>query len=165
MVKNRKYNSLRKEGTNYHLLELSVNFSFICRTRSKEKIVTRRRIAESDAPKQTIDPDSNYILEERIAEEEEERRLMEENTISEEVNKEEGTDKHGEGDDEEDSDMPVPQVRIGPNGEIILDEQSLVSIFIFNVLIHFLNDSEQKLRQFLLASVSMCLYLLILCRS
>jgi hypothetical protein len=114
-------------------------------------------MAESEAPKQAIDTDSNYILEERIAEEEEERRLMEENMISEEGNKEEVNDNHGEGDDEEDSAMPVPQVRIGPNGEIVLDEQSLVSIFL-DILVHLLNDSA-TLAQAVLVSMSLHVFI------
>jgi hypothetical protein len=38
-------------------------------------------------------------------------------------------------DEEEDMAMPVPQVKVGPDGQIILDEKSLVGQF-FTVLVY-----------------------------
>ncbi len=59
----------------------------------------------------------NAILDDRLAEEEELRRI------------EENPEKQSEEEDEEEEDaMPVPQVRLGQDGEIILDEKSLVIV-------------------------------------
>lgn len=77
----------------------------------------------------------NVILDERLAEEEE-MRQNEENPQSE-INEEDKQPEESEedkqiaeveeGEEEEEEDaMPVPQVRLGPDGEIILDERSLV---------------------------------------
>ncbi|KAK4022250.1 hypothetical protein OUZ56_007729 [Daphnia magna] len=76
----------------------------------------------------------NVILDERLAEEEE-MRQNEENPQSE-INEEDKQPEESEedkqiaeveeGEEEEEDAMPVPQVRLGPDGEIILDERSLV---------------------------------------
>ena len=86
--------------------------------------------------------DCNSLLEERLAEENEENRLMEEFRRKAEGAEpsEEGKENQKHEEEEEDDDdagaMPVPQVRLGPNGEIILDEQSLVNI---TIIIHQLS--------------------------
>ena len=72
---------------------------------------------ESQADK--IESTGNTILDERLAEEEE-MRMMEENPENAKNEEDEQPEE-----DEEDA-MPVPQVRLGPDGEIILDEKSLV---------------------------------------
>lgn len=69
----------------------------------------------------------NAILDDLLAEEEE-IRLDEETP----VNKEEiQPSKVEESCEEEEEAMPVPQVRLGPDGEIILDDQSLVFLIFF----------------------------------
>lgn len=76
-------------------------------------------------PKETTD---NPILDELLAEEEEMRQIEENPDIV--INKEEKEVEVEEDEDEEDEAMPVPQVRLGPDGEIILDDQSLVIKFL-----------------------------------
>ena len=66
----------------------------------------------------------NYILDEKLAEEEEMRR-MEENPENENEGDEQPEKVEDEEDEEEDA-MPVPQVRLDANGHIILDETTLV---------------------------------------
>jgi transcription factor TFIIIB component B'' len=64
----------------------------------------------------------NANLDDRLAEEEE-MRMMEENP----ENSENEGGKQSE--EEEEATMPVPQVRLGPDGEILLDEKSLVIVY------------------------------------
>ena len=66
----------------------------------------------------------NYILDEKLAEEEEMRR-MEENPENDNEGDEQ-LEKVEDEDDEEEDAMPVPQVRLDANGFIILDETTLV---------------------------------------
>jgi hypothetical protein len=64
----------------------------------------------------------NANLDDRLAEEEE-MRMMEENPENSE-------NEGGKQSEEEVEDvMPVPQVRLGPDGEILLDEKSFVIVY------------------------------------
>ncbi len=71
-----------------------------------------------------VESTGNAILDDRLAEEEE-MRMIEENP---ENAQNEGEKQSEEEDEEEEDAMPVPQVRLGPDGEIILDEKSLVIV-------------------------------------
>ncbi|KAI9555287.1 hypothetical protein GHT06_017802 [Daphnia sinensis] len=78
----------------------------------------------------------NTILDERLAEEEEMRQIEDnpQTEINDEDKQPDETDEDKqiadvevvEEEEEEEDAMPVPQVRLGPDGEIILDERSLV---------------------------------------
>lgn len=77
-------------------------------------------IENKTAPKETT---GNSIVDELLAEEEEMRQIEENpDIIIDKKEKEVEVE-----DDEEEEAMPVPQVRLGPDGEIILDDQSLVT--------------------------------------
>jgi hypothetical protein len=64
-------------------------------------------------------------------------------SVSEEQKEEEGVDEPAAergnepsdetAADEEDMSMPVPQVKVGPDGQIILDEKSLVRFFFYYI--------------------------------
>ena len=79
---------------------------------------------EALAIQDNINPNDagNTILDELLAEEEE-MRAIEENPEGDK-NK---VEKQQEEEEDEEESMPVPQVRLGPDGEIILDDQTLVS--------------------------------------
>lgn len=72
-----------------------------------------------------IESTGNAILDERLAEEEE-MRMMEENPENAKNEGDKQPEEEENEEDEEEDAMPVPQVRLGPDGEIILDEKSLV---------------------------------------
>jgi transcription factor TFIIIB component B'' len=69
-----------------------------------------------------VESTGNAILDDKLAEEDE-MRMIEENAVKE------GEKQSEEEDAEEEDAMPVPQVRLGPDGEIILDEKSLVIVY------------------------------------
>lgn len=74
----------------------------------------------------------NPLLEEMLAEEEEIRNMEgkpdsgSDQEKGDKVVVEEKVEEEQE--EDEDEAMPVPQVRLGPDGEIVIDDQSLVSI-------------------------------------
>ena len=82
----------------------------------------------------------NPILDDLLAEEEEMRQIEEnpDSVIDKEKKEVEAED------DEQGEAMPVPQVRLGPDGEIILDDQSLV---IENFNVDVLNDQNLRTRE------------------
>lgn len=97
-----------------------------------------------------VETTGNTVLDDLLNEEEEIRRIEEnpdenpdenpekipEDTVEEhledktEKEKKEEEENDDDDDDEEEA-MPVPQVRLGPNGEIIIDDQSLVNKNLF----------------------------------
>jgi len=88
---------------------------------------------------ENIESTGNAILDERLAEEEE-MRMIEENPENAKNEGEKQSEEEEEDDDEEDA-MPVPQVRLGPDGEIILDEKSLVMVHDLVMIRIFFNRS------------------------
>ncbi|XP_056631162.1 uncharacterized protein LOC130441479 [Diorhabda sublineata] len=69
-------------------------------------------------------PDTNPMVNEDNTKENN-TEIEVDNTINEEENVDDPSNKNDTKSDEE-NEMPVPQIKIGPSGEIILDEQSLV---------------------------------------
>ena len=118
MEKNRKWNNLSRIDKFWLLL--------LSRVRSKEKLVTRRRTFESEAVSKKDREDANLLLEERLNEEEEMSKI-DEHSAEKDV-----PDSHLNNVAEEDDDacMPAPQVRLGPDGQIIIDDRSLVRPFL-----------------------------------
>lgn len=70
--------------------------------------------------------DGADIVGEQLAEEEEMRCLETGQAEEEVLNDETKNEEQEESEDSDEGAMPVPQIRIGPDGEIILDDKSLV---------------------------------------
>jgi transcription factor TFIIIB component B'' len=104
------------------------NFCFVASPNSSEKLQKRLRPFEveeiaKESQVANVESTGNAILDDKLAEEDE-MRMIEENAEKEGEKQSEEEDA-----EEEDADaMPVPQVRLGPDGEIILDEKSLVIV-------------------------------------
>jgi hypothetical protein len=64
-------------------------------------------------------------IEERLAEEQVDEPMAEEEVNGPVAEGENKNDKHA-AKEEDDMAMPVPQVKVGPDGQIVLDEKSLV---------------------------------------
>jgi len=96
--------------------------------RSKEKLETRRRTFESEAVSKKGRDDANMILEDRLNEEEEMSRMDEPSAEKDVANEQVIVtgEPVEEVDEEDEGAMPAPQVRLGPDGQIILDDMSLV---------------------------------------
>ncbi len=85
---------------------------------------------ESESPQPTKDLEVDGLLEEQLADDGEEGLVLEGEQVAMHIDGEGKENRDEPAQDEEDDDdsaMPVPQVRLGPNGEIVLDEMSLVS--------------------------------------
>ena len=109
----------------------------IFRARSKEKLETRRRTFESEAVSKKGRDDANMILEDRLNEEEEMSRMDEPSAEKDVANEQVIVtgEPVEEVDEEDEGAMPAPQVRLGPDGQIILDDMSLVlKLFINRIL-------------------------------
>ena len=95
--------------------------------RSKEKLNTRR-VNLDPPPKETLTV-SNPIIQDKLDEEEEEVRIL--NGEDDVEPADDASNKAGKADEEEEDECeaePVPQLRVGPDGQLVLDEQSLVSL-------------------------------------
>jgi len=98
--------------------------------RSKEKLVTRRRTIESEAVSKKDRDEANLLLDERLNEEEEmskmDEQLAEKDYEKVTDDQQKKCEEEEEDDDDDDEQMAVPQVRLGPDGQIIIDDRSLV---------------------------------------
>merc|ERR1712137_759579 len=90
--------------------------------RSKEKLVTRRRTIESEVVSKKDREDANLLLQEKLNEEEEMTKMDEQLAEKDTADSQQKNDEE----EEEEEDMPAPQVRLGPDGQIIIDDRSLV---------------------------------------
>lgn len=109
----------------------SLNCVSYFRPRPKEKIQMRLKPYEIEAlakENQEMDAEAttgNPILDEMLAEEDEIRR--DEERLAAGLDEGSKADKSAEEEDRQEDDLiPAPQVRVGPDGEIILDDRSLV---------------------------------------
>ena len=111
--------------SNFHFFSLS-------RVRSKEKLVTRRRTIESEAVSKKDRDEANLLLDERLNEEEEmskmDEQLAEKDYEKVTDDQQKKCEEEEEDDDDDDEQMAVPQVRLGPDGQIIIDDRSLVRL-------------------------------------
>jgi len=87
-------------------------------------LVTRRRTIESEVVSKKDREDANLLLQEKLNEEEEMTKMDEQLAEKDTADSQQKNDEE----EEEEEDMPAPQVRLGPDGQIIIDDRSLVRL-------------------------------------